>query len=109
MESHRSYDRIIQQPLAKLRQQVATSFRRGTLEQDFDALTKQISDYVAKTNPDEALSFTGEVAKARASVASWQVIDEPEQVLEAVLAFYEDRDDGEHPPSKSDEDRMFYL
>ncbi|CAG4912964.1 LOG family protein [Paraburkholderia gardini] len=38
-----------------------------------------------------------------------QVIDEPEQVLEAVLAFYEDRDEGEHPPAKSDEDRMFYL
>ncbi|WP_090536643.1 LOG family protein [Paraburkholderia sartisoli] len=38
-----------------------------------------------------------------------QVIDEPEQVLEAVLAFYEDRDEGEHPPSKSEEDRMFYL
>ena len=38
-----------------------------------------------------------------------QVIDEPEQVLEAVLAFYEDRDEGEHPPAKSEEDRMFYL
>jgi hypothetical protein len=38
-----------------------------------------------------------------------QVIDEPEQVLEAVLAFYEDRDEGEQPPTKSDEDRMFYL
>ncbi|MBV8628204.1 MAG: TIGR00730 family Rossman fold protein [Paraburkholderia sp.] len=38
-----------------------------------------------------------------------QVIDDPDQVLEAVLAFYEDRDEGEHPPAKSDEDRMFYL
>jgi hypothetical protein len=30
-------------------------------------------------------------------------------VLEAVLAFYEDREEGEQPPTKSDEDRMFYL
>ncbi len=76
MESHRSYGRIVAQPLAKLRQQVATSFRRGTLERDFDAIAQQLSDYVAKTNPEEAFSFTGEVAQARASVASWQVPEE---------------------------------
>ncbi|MCX4164028.1 MULTISPECIES: TIGR00730 family Rossman fold protein [Paraburkholderia] len=41
-----------------------------------------------------------------------QVIDDPDQVLEAVLAFYEDREeheDGDVHPGKSDEDRMFYL
>src|ERR1700682_4374227 len=38
-----------------------------------------------------------------------QVIDDPDQVLEAVLAFYEDREEGEAQPTKSDEDRMFYL
>ncbi|SAL39352.1 LOG family protein [Caballeronia humi] len=40
-----------------------------------------------------------------------QVIDDPDQVLEAVLKFYEDREDaGEQPAEgKSDEDRMFYL
>ncbi|WP_338926650.1 TIGR00730 family Rossman fold protein [Mycetohabitans endofungorum] len=40
-----------------------------------------------------------------------QVIDEPDKVLEAVLAFYEERApaEGAQPPAKSDEDRMFYL
>ncbi|PLZ00980.1 TIGR00730 family Rossman fold protein [Burkholderia sp. WAC0059] len=39
-----------------------------------------------------------------------QVIDEPERVLEAVLAFYEDRGEGEPQPApRSDEDQMFYL
>ena len=39
-----------------------------------------------------------------------QVIDDPDQVLEAVLAFYEDREETEpQTPAKSDEDRMFYL
>jgi uncharacterized protein (TIGR00730 family) len=44
-----------------------------------------------------------------------QVIDEPDQVLEAVLKFYEDKDSGEegekvrHERGDSDEDRMFYL
>jgi uncharacterized protein (TIGR00730 family) len=38
-----------------------------------------------------------------------QVIDDPDQVLEAVLKFYEDRDEAEPHPAKSDEDRMFYL
>ena len=40
-----------------------------------------------------------------------QVIDEPDKVLEAVLAFYEERAPakGTQPPAKSDEDRMFYL
>jgi uncharacterized protein (TIGR00730 family) len=38
-----------------------------------------------------------------------QVIDNPDQVLEAVLKFYEDREEGEAHPVKSDEDRMFYL
>ncbi|MFP6560997.1 TIGR00730 family Rossman fold protein [Paraburkholderia sp. B3] len=44
-----------------------------------------------------------------------QVIDDPDQVLEAVLKFYEDKDSGEegekvrHERSDSDEDRMFYL
>jgi uncharacterized protein (TIGR00730 family) len=38
-----------------------------------------------------------------------QVIDDPDQVLEAVLKFYEDRDETEPHPAKSDEDRMFYL
>ncbi|SIO02426.1 MULTISPECIES: TIGR00730 family Rossman fold protein [Paraburkholderia] len=38
-----------------------------------------------------------------------QVIDDPDQVLEAVLKFYEDRDEVEPHPAKSDEDRMFYL
>ncbi|MGV2290892.1 TIGR00730 family Rossman fold protein [Trinickia sp. YCB016] len=38
-----------------------------------------------------------------------QVIDEPDQVLEAVLAFYEDREEAEPHAAKSDEDRMFYL
>ncbi|MCC8405776.1 TIGR00730 family Rossman fold protein [Paraburkholderia sp. MMS20-SJTN17] len=38
-----------------------------------------------------------------------QVIDNPDQVLEAVLKFYEDREEAEAHPVKSDEDRMFYL
>jgi uncharacterized protein (TIGR00730 family) len=38
-----------------------------------------------------------------------QVIDDPDQVLEAVLAFYEEREEPEVHPAKSDEDRMFYL
>jgi predicted Rossmann-fold nucleotide-binding protein len=48
-----------------------------------------------------------------------QVIDDPDQVLEAVLKFYEDADTAEdtgkeHPTRRdrdrdSDEDRMFYL
>jgi predicted Rossmann-fold nucleotide-binding protein len=38
-----------------------------------------------------------------------QVIDDPDQVLEAVLKFYEDREEAEPQPTKSDEDRMFYL
>jgi uncharacterized protein (TIGR00730 family) len=38
-----------------------------------------------------------------------QVIVDPDLVLEAVLKFYEDRDETEPHPSKSDEDRMFYL
>jgi uncharacterized protein (TIGR00730 family) len=40
-----------------------------------------------------------------------QVIDDPDQVLDAVLRFYEDREDSVEQPaeSKSDEDRMFYL
>lgn len=40
-----------------------------------------------------------------------QVIDEPDQVLDAVLRFYEDREEAVEQPaeSKSDEDRMFYL
>jgi uncharacterized protein (TIGR00730 family) len=38
-----------------------------------------------------------------------QVIDDPDQVLEAVLAFYEEREGAEPQPVKSDEDRMFYL
>jgi uncharacterized protein (TIGR00730 family) len=38
-----------------------------------------------------------------------QVIDDPAQVLEAVLAFYEDRGEAEPHATKSDEDRMFYL
>jgi uncharacterized protein (TIGR00730 family) len=40
-----------------------------------------------------------------------QVIDDPDQVLDAVLRFYEDREESVEQPaeSKSDEDRMFYL
>jgi uncharacterized protein (TIGR00730 family) len=38
-----------------------------------------------------------------------QVIDDPDQVLEAVLKFYEDREEAEPHPAKSDDDRMFYL
>ena len=38
-----------------------------------------------------------------------QVIDDPDQVLEAVLKFYEDRGEAEPHAAKSDEDRMFYL
>jgi uncharacterized protein (TIGR00730 family) len=38
-----------------------------------------------------------------------QVIDDPDQVLEAVLKFYEDREETEPHPAKSEEDRMFYL
>jgi hypothetical protein len=40
-----------------------------------------------------------------------QVIDDPDQVLEAVLTFYEERApvEEEQAPTKSDEDRMFYL
>jgi uncharacterized protein (TIGR00730 family) len=38
-----------------------------------------------------------------------QVIDDPDQVLEAVLKFYEDRGEAEPHATKSDEDRMFYL
>ena len=41
-----------------------------------------------------------------------QIIDDPDQVLDAVLAFYEDRgeEEGEeaHQP-RPEEDRMFYL
>lgn len=68
----------MQQPLAKLRQQIATSFRAGMLNDNFAAIAQQISDYVAKTNPGEALSFTGEVAKAKHAVEQWQVLDEPD-------------------------------
>ena len=40
-----------------------------------------------------------------------QVIDDPDQVLDAVLRFYEDREESVEQPAegKSDEDRMFYL
>jgi uncharacterized protein (TIGR00730 family) len=38
-----------------------------------------------------------------------KVIDEPDQVLEAVLSFYEDREEPQPQAVKSDEDRMFYL
>jgi hypothetical protein len=38
-----------------------------------------------------------------------QVIDDPDQVLEAVLSFYEEREEAEPQSAKSDEDRMFYL
>lgn len=39
-----------------------------------------------------------------------QVIDDPDQVLEAVLSFYEDREETEpQAAAKSDDDRMFYL
>jgi uncharacterized protein (TIGR00730 family) len=38
-----------------------------------------------------------------------KVIDEPDQVLEAVLSFYEDRGEPQPHAVKSDEDRMFYL
>ncbi|ALL68593.1 decarboxylase [Paraburkholderia caribensis MBA4] len=38
-----------------------------------------------------------------------QVIDDPDQVLEAVLAFYEEREEQPEQTPKSDEDRMFYL
>ncbi|HWX10723.1 MAG TPA: TIGR00730 family Rossman fold protein [Trinickia sp.] len=38
-----------------------------------------------------------------------QVIDDPDQVLEAVLSFYEDREEAQPQAVKSDEDRMFYL
>jgi hypothetical protein len=43
-----------------------------------------------------------------------QVIDDPDQVLDAVLAFYEDSGeeegaDGEDHPPRPEEDRMFYL
>jgi uncharacterized protein (TIGR00730 family) len=38
-----------------------------------------------------------------------QVIDDPDQVLEAVLAFYEEREEQPEQQPKSDEDRMFYL
>ncbi|KMQ80756.1 hypothetical protein BPMI_02698c [Candidatus Burkholderia pumila] len=40
-----------------------------------------------------------------------QVIDDPDQVLDAVLAFYEDCEEQVETPaeSKSDDDRMFYL
>src|SRR6201985_75208 len=39
-----------------------------------------------------------------------KVTDEPDEVLEAVLAFYEEREEPEpQAQAKSDEDRMFYL
>jgi hypothetical protein len=41
-----------------------------------------------------------------------QVIDDPDQVLEAVLKFYEDQGEGEAEPQagpSADDDRMFYL
>ncbi|WP_277184677.1 TIGR00730 family Rossman fold protein [Caballeronia sp. BR00000012568055] len=40
-----------------------------------------------------------------------KVIDDPDQVLDAVLAFYEDREDVAEQPAegKSDDDRPFYL
>ncbi|MEA3120455.1 MAG: hypothetical protein QOI13_3725 [Paraburkholderia sp.] len=38
-----------------------------------------------------------------------KVIDDPDQVLEAVLSFYEDREESQPQAVKSDEDRMFYL
>jgi uncharacterized protein (TIGR00730 family) len=40
-----------------------------------------------------------------------QVIDDPDQVLDAVLSFYEEREEQAEQPaeSKSDDDRMFYL
>jgi uncharacterized protein (TIGR00730 family) len=40
-----------------------------------------------------------------------KVIDDPDQVLDAVLAFYEDREEQVEQPAegKSDDDRMFYL
>jgi hypothetical protein len=38
-----------------------------------------------------------------------KVIDDPDHVLEAVLSFYEDRDEAQPQAAKSDEDRMFYL
>lgn len=38
-----------------------------------------------------------------------QVIDDPDQVLEAVLAFYEQQTVEETQPVKADDDRMFYL
>jgi hypothetical protein len=43
-----------------------------------------------------------------------QVIDDPAQVLDAVLAFYEDSgeeegSDGDGQPPRPEEDRMFYL
>jgi uncharacterized protein (TIGR00730 family) len=43
-----------------------------------------------------------------------QVIDDPDQVLDAVLAFYEDSGEEEGPegddePPRPEEDRMFYL
>ncbi|MET3821456.1 uncharacterized protein (TIGR00730 family) [Burkholderia ambifaria] len=43
-----------------------------------------------------------------------QVIDDPDQVLDAVLAFYEDSgeeegSDGDGQPPRPEEDRMFYL
>jgi len=41
-----------------------------------------------------------------------QVIDDPDQVLEAVLKFYEDKGEGEAEPQagpSADDDRMFYL
>jgi uncharacterized protein (TIGR00730 family) len=38
-----------------------------------------------------------------------KVIDDADQVLEAVLSFYEEREEPQPHTVKSDEDRMFYL
>jgi hypothetical protein len=37
------------------------------------------------------------------------VTDDPDKVLEHVLAFYEERGAPTEVPAKSDDDRMFYL
>jgi len=38
-----------------------------------------------------------------------KVIDDPDQILEAVLSFYEDREEPQPQAAKAEEDRMFYL
>ena len=45
----------------------------------------------------------------RRNIHLMQAIDNPDHVLEAVLAFYEDLGEAEPHATKSDEDRMFYL